>query len=530
MEYFEAEGGAVAQLSWQTSSVARQIIPAGPLQLPARANAVNPNNGDVNVPQDVTLEWTAGEKVVQHQIYFGDDEEAVTNATPADTAVYLGQQAADVTTYALSGLEWNTTYYWRVDEVNATDPESPWKSNIWSFTTADFIIVDDFESYTNDVGNRVFQTWIDGLGYTEPAPGVPGNGTGAIVGHDIWNQDSPHYEGEIVETANPRSGAQAMPLYFSNVATPYYSEAERTWATTQDWTVNDVNDLSLWLRGNPVGSMETGPGSFVMSASGADIWGTADEFRFLHKPLNGNGSIIARVDSILETNGWAKAGVMIRESLLAGSKHATVAVTPQQGVSFQRRTFTNADSEQHNQTPIEAPHWVKLTRTGNTFKAEHSTDGVTWTSVGADPAASSLDITMINNVYVGLCVTSHNAAAVTVAEFSGVETSGGVSGQWQDEEVGVDHPNNDRADVYVAVEDSAGHVAAVPYFDGSNVTDWAQWKIPLSEFTDAGVNLAAVRKMYLGVGDRDNPIPDGEGVVFFDDIHVVRPEPVDPNG
>ncbi len=529
MEFYENGGGAVARLFWQTPTVARQIIPAGPLQLPVRAGALYPKNGDVDIPQDVTLMWSAGEKATQHQIYFGDDLDAVANATPDTAGIYRGLQDLEQTTYSVSALEWNKTYYWRIDEVNTLDPDSPWKGTVWNFTTADFIVVDDFESYINEAETlqRVFQTWIDGLGYNEPAPGQAGNGTGAICGHDIWSPDSPYYQGNIVETADVHGGLQAMPVYFDNAATPYISEVWRTWTTAQNWTVNGVTDLSLWFKGSPAGFIQNGPDSFTMSASGWDIWGTADEFRYAYKSLNGDGSIIAKVDSLEETNTWAKAGVMIREGLSAGAKHVMVVVTPGQGIQLTWRDFSNGDMTEHNtQGGLTAPYWVKLTRTGNTFTAELSADGVVWEPV-VDADSNTHDLVLIGDVYIGLCLTSHNSTAVTVAEYSGVQTSGGVSGVWQVEEVGIDHPENDLADTYVGLEDTMGRKATVSYPSGTVVNDWTEWKIPLTDF--AGISLNAVKKMVLGVGNADAPAPDGSGMVLYDDIRVLKPAPVEPN-
>jgi len=521
LEFFDSGGDAVAQLSWATATMAEQIVPAGPLQPPLRARTLYPQNDAVDVPQDLTLMWGAGEKAAAHQIYFGDDAEAVANATPADTTVYRGQQALDQTTYVLAGLEWNKEYFWRIDEVNDAEADSPWASSVWSFTTADFIVVDDFDSYTNDVGNRVFQTWVDGLGFSEPVE-TPGNGTGAIVGHDIWSPDSAYYDGQILEIVDVHGGVGAMPLYFDNSATPFYSEAMRTWTVAQDWTVNGVTDLSLWFKGAPAAFVQTGADSFMLSASGADIWGVADECRYVYKSLNGNGSITVRVDSIQNTNGWAKGGAMIRESLDPGSKVVAALVTPANGVQFTWRDFTNGDMNEHNtQGGLSAPHWVRLTRTGNTFKAEQSADGVSWQPV-VDAASNTHETIMIGSVYVGVALTSHDAALVNAAEFSGVQTSGSVTGQWQVAEVGGVHPSNGQADVYVALEDTMGRTAAVQYADGSNVNEWTQWKIPLADF--AGVSVNAIRKMYVGVGNRTVPIADGAGMILVDDIHVVKPE------
>jgi len=529
MEFYDAGGVAVAQLSWESPSTPKELIPQGAYSAPLRASSPTPAGGAVDVTQAPTLVWGAGEKAVQHQVYFGDDKDAVAAADTSTVGIYQGQQALDATSFSPGALEWDKTYYWRVDEVNNADAESPWTGSVWSFTTADFIVVDDFESYTNEVGQRVFQVWVDGLGYSEPAPGDPGNGTGAIVGHDIWSPDSPHFDGTIMERDDPHGDNQAMPLYYGNAATPYYSETRRTYTIAQDWTQNDVNTLELYFKGRPVGFMQPTADSMIMSASGRDIWDTSDEFRYAYKSLSGNGSITARVDSIVNTNGWAKGGVMIRETLDANARFAYVVVTPGQGVSFGRRPVTGGTCESSNEGGPQAPHWVKLTRQGNTLTAQHSVDGVTWVDVtDPDGDPTSVEVNMIGSVYIGLALTSHNVDAVTTAEFSAISTSGGVSGQWQMAEIGIDHPANDLADFYVALEDSFGRVAAVSYPDGSTVSEWTPWDIPLADFV--GVNTAAVKKVYIGVGNRTAPTPDGAGMVLIDDIRVYKPEPVaEPN-
>ena len=525
----EGTGGDSLAVAWQGPGINMEVIGSayvGPTPFfPTRAYAPFPADGAADTAQDLVLSWNAGHAALQHDVFLGNDEETVRDANTSAGDVYKGRQ--NTTTFATGPLEWGRTYYWRIDEINTGDPDSPWKGKVWSFATADYIPIDDFETYTNQVGNRVFQTWIDGLGYTEPAPGHPGNGTGALVGHDIWTATSPYYEGQIVEVVDVHGGSQAMPLYYDNSAAPFVSEAERTWTVTQDWTVGGVTDLSIWFHGSPAGFIDNGGGSFMMSASGVDIWGTADQFRFAYKSLNGDGSITARVESIGNTNTWAKGGVMIRESLDPGAKHAMVVVTPGQGIQFTWRAFTNADMTEHStQANLTAPYWVKLTRTGNTLTAERSEDGVAWVPV-TDAANSSHEVPMIGNVYIGLALTSHNVDAVTVADYSGVVTTGSVTGQWQIAEVGMDHPENDRADVYVRLEDNLGRRAVAAYPDGALVADWTEWKIPLADFN--GISLNAVKKMILGVGDSVAPAPDGSGMVLCDDIRVVTTPAEEPN-
>jgi len=516
MEYYENTGGAVAQLSWQTPTVARQIIPGGPLQPPVRARALYPADGDVNIPQDVTLMWSAGERAVQHQIYFGEDKETVANATPDSADIYKGKQAVDATSFSPGTLEWNKTYYWRVDEVNDASADSPWKGVVWSFTTADFIVVDDFESYNDEVdkGTRIYETWIDGLT----------NQTTSTVG----NWDPPFAEQTIVH-----SGKQSMPMDYNNINSPFYAEAEREFSPVQNWKVNDVTDLTLFVRGNAARLVEDPPGQYTISANSVDVWGTADNFRFVYKTLNGDGSISAKVISMTDTTStWAKAGVMIRESLSADSSYAFMFPTPDGRRAYQNRPSAAANAvSAHSATGlVTLPFWVKVERKGSQFTAYYSTDGKNWTkqpdteNTGTDASSNPQTIAMTGSARIGLAVASNNAQGGTCfAEFSDVVATGSVSGQFQVADIGTISPGNDPAALYVAVEDSSGKVAVVTNPDTGlvNVLEWTEWKIPLSDL--AGVNLSKVKKMYIGVGDRKNPVQDGGGRIYIDDIRVTKP-------
>jgi len=300
----------------------RQIMRGDPLL----AWNPQPSRGaTVDVRDATALSWSAGDTAVSHDVYFGTDRAALESQ---------GNQGG--TSFSLAGLVafGGGDYYWRIDEVEAGGTVHT--GNIWKFAVPAYLIVDDFESYTNEVGSRVFEVWVDGVGFTLPEPGNPGNGTGALVGHDIWSVDSPYFEGSIMETDNVHGGGKAMPLYYDNSVSPYYSEVERTWTAPQNWTVEGVTDLMLYVRGAP---------------------------------------------------------------------------------------------------------------------------------------------------------------------------------------------DNGVAPLYVAIEDSAGHVAVLAHPDTTVVTatDWTEWKIPLSNVADAGATLTAVKKMYIGVGNRTAPTPDGAGMILVDDIRLTRP-------
>jgi len=200
------------------------------------ADAPYPPRAAVAVSQASVLRWSPAAAAAAHDVYFGVDPAAVANATPATADLYKGRQALDKTTYDPGPLQWGKVYYWRIDEVNDARLDSPWKGTVWTFTTADFLVVDDMESYTDDDGNRIYQTWTDGLP----------DRNGATVG----NLSEPFTEATIVH-----GGRQSMPLDYYNAKPPYYSEAELEFTPAQDWTANGINTLVLFVRGDPANTL-----------------------------------------------------------------------------------------------------------------------------------------------------------------------------------------------------------------------------------------------------------------------------------
>jgi hypothetical protein len=444
------------------------------------------------------------------------DEEAVRSATQASPEYKETKMLGDER-YEPGKLTWETTYYWRIDEVNDVHPDSPWIGDVWNFTTADFLIVDDMERYTDDdaAGETIWQNWIDGFG-------VPDNG--AQVGYLF----PPYAEQTIVH-----GGAQSMPLLYNNIDGVTNSEVVLSLTWPRDWTEEGVANVSLWFRGLPdtVGSFVEGPaGTYTVTASGTDIWnvGTAgdyhDEFHFAYKTLTGPGSITAKVVSVENTNGWAKAGVMIRETLEGGSKHAFACITPDNGVASQGRNMTGGDSFSTAEGGITAPHWVKLERdiAGN-LSITHSVDGTTW---GPVTGAMPTNIPMGANVYIGLVLTSHDAALTCEAVFSNVTMTGTVSGEWANQDIGI--ATNDSESLYVAISNATGTPAVVAH-DGpraATVDTWTEWVVPLQRFADQGINLADVDSIAIGLGSKAGVAsPGGSGTMYFDDIRLYRSGP-----
>jgi regulation of enolase protein 1 (concanavalin A-like superfamily) len=175
----------------------------------------------------------------------------------------------------------------------------------------------------------------------------------------------------------------------------------------QPWSSQDIGTTT------PAGTTARSGSTFTVAGAGADIWGTTDAFRYVYQPLSGDGAIVARIAAVQNTNGWAKAGVMIREDLSAGSRYAALLVSPANGLAFQRRAQPNAGTSYApgSGTP---PTWLKIARAGNTITAYQSGDGANWVPVGTD------NLALGGTVTIGLAVTSHNDGALNVATFEDV--------------------------------------------------------------------------------------------------------------
>jgi len=201
----------------------------------------DPANGAVDVSRIPIITWSPNVFAASHEVYFGADRDAVKNADTGSPE-YKGTRALGSETYDPGKLELGVTYYWRIDEVNSSNPNSPWPGILWSFTTGGFLIVDDFESY-NDLdpadpeSNRIFNAWIDG--FDDPT-------NGSLVGYD----NSPFAEQTIVHGGN-----QSMPMFYNNAVSN--SEATLTLDYPRDWTEDGVGILSIWFRGNSDNAAET---------------------------------------------------------------------------------------------------------------------------------------------------------------------------------------------------------------------------------------------------------------------------------
>jgi regulation of enolase protein 1 (concanavalin A-like superfamily) len=231
---------------------------------------------------------------------------------------------------------------------------------------------------------------------------------------------------------------------------------------------------------SPTGSASYSSGAYTVSSAGSDIWDIGDQFRYVYMPLTGDGTIIARVVSESNTNTWAKAGVMFRNTLDVNSAYAMIFVTPTttNGVSFQYRSSAGSSAANNGAyTGVTAPYWVRLTRTGNSFTAERSPDGTTWTQVGTNQT-----ISMNQTIYVGLEVCSHAAGSLMTATFDNVSVA--------------EIRNVANGGTASASPEGSGSETSLKAFDGSTTTKWYESSSPttwLQYDLGAGISWAVGR-------------------------------------
>jgi regulation of enolase protein 1 (concanavalin A-like superfamily)/mono/diheme cytochrome c family protein len=181
------------------------------------------------------------------------------------------------------------------------------------------------------------------------------------------------------------------------------------------WTAEDIGGVSQAGAGDTTFTN----GTFTLHGGGNDVWGDADEFHFVSQPLHGDGQITARVASVGQTDGWAKAGVMIRDGSAPNAAHAFSIVTAGSGAVFQFREQIGGGSGEKPGPRVESPYWVRLERKGNVLSSFMSPNGKDWTKVG------DTTIGMKTDVLIGLAVTAHNGGALCTATFDNVSVQAG---------------------------------------------------------------------------------------------------------
>jgi len=200
--------------------------------LPTRAREPGPENNATGVALDVVLTWTPGREAATHDVYLGADWQAVADSTVDPCSIPAGGTCR--ASYGPLSLELGKIYYWKVNEVNLAEEPNTWEGDVWSFSTPEYVVVEDFEDYNDTAGFEVFSTWSDGWQ-------VDANGS------QIGYLDAPYLEQTIVH-----GGSWSAPLHYDNtdtVVNVVNSEVTRTFDSPQNWSTDDIRALTLFFYG-----------------------------------------------------------------------------------------------------------------------------------------------------------------------------------------------------------------------------------------------------------------------------------------
>ncbi len=341
---------------------------------PADNQLIGMRFNNIDIPQ--------GAIITSAYVQFHVDETDVDSDNRPGTKFLRGEAVDNAATFSDADFD--------ISSRPTTSAEASWDWPLWLTEHEE-----GPDQQTSDI-SAVIQELVDRPGWS------PGNSLALIITGSGENT-AEAFEGE----------ADAAPLLHVE-----FSAASA--ALPQGWQSQDI--------GTTGGSAAESEGTWAISADGADIWGSADEFHYAYVSLSGDGTIVAQVISNGEgSNGWAKGGVMIRETLDQGSKHAIMALTGGEGggIAFQCRPETDGSSwGLQGDVTASLPHWVKLTRIGNTITGYHSADGVAWelmtdTSPDGD-MTDPIDIEMAADVYIGLFATSHASGEIRTYTFDNV--------------------------------------------------------------------------------------------------------------
>ncbi len=484
------------------------------LAWPEMAFMPDPADGSNRVALAPDLTWLEGQVVQAHHVYFGTTKAAVAAGnTETDKGIFVDPN------YNPGALEPLTTYFWRVDEIQPFDQLVT--GDVWSFTTV--LPVDDFESYTDQEGSLLYEFWVDGVT----------NGTGSYVGYGT----APN--GTFGETVIVHTGFQSMPLTYDNTKTPYYSEVEYPFDGSQDWTVDDVNEIVLYVRGNGESTADfrinyvsappliDGQVDEVWASVAAHPITTLIDGAEIDSPADASGQF-----RVLCDNDYLYALVDINDATLKNDSSSAYLddsvefyvdgdnTKKEPGLSGNNRQYTfgwtATDIQGTNTNTTDVAHAQVNTPGGWRIELKFPWQSLMGTSA---PTGKLIGVDCFYNDDDDGADTRESQ----IAWHSTVGNDWQTPASWGTAFVTPATATTGADRLYVVVRDGSNRTATVVHADLEIIKTgiWVPWQIPLADF--AGVNLATVRKLYIGVGDRDNPVPGGKSTIFFDDIFLTRP-------
>jgi hypothetical protein len=376
-------------------------VPSDPANLVNRPSA--PFNVTVTTlaPDRLMLDW---------RTVSGDTGYRIDRSTDGVNFSAVGTVAPHVPSFINTGLSPTTTYFYRIVALSPAgdSPSSAVVSNVSGLAFTE-IASDHITLHWNPAGGVSYriQRSTDGQTYSDRATVTTTSYTDTSV-----QSATPYYYRVALRNAGSQTIGSSSVIYTATApANPL----------PDPWSDQDVG---------AVGGAGTASGdgtSFTVIGSGADIWGNNDAFHFAFQPVTGDGSIVAQVNSLTNTDPWAKSGVMFRDSLAANARYVDIMATPGNGVSLQWRSSTGGGSNSVTVSGVPAPSpsspvWLQLVRSGNSFTGYYSTNGTSWTQVG-----STQTVALSSTARVGLAVTAHNNGVLATASFTSVQLTAGAA-------------------------------------------------------------------------------------------------------
>lgn len=507
LEYAHLQGTPEIQLLWSYGGKTPEVIPNGPIQPFDQSYFPSPFNGAESVSQSPKLSWLSNASVLMYDLYVGTDAQAMAQAQTTSPQ-YQGQLYNPV--FDLVDLDPGRTYYWRVDEIDYSYTANP--GHVWQFTTADYYVIDNFEYYTNEISERIFESWIDGWGFISPSPGHTGNQTGSTVGY----LELPYTEQHIVY-----SGKQSMPLEYNNTQEHCNSEATREFESSFNMlrqSGQNLSQLKLAFRGQPelIGHYFKQQNTVTLTGAGTGFQGDNDCAYFLSQSISGNATLTARIDQIESLDSLSQAGIMLRQSLDPNASQVCIAITSDGRLACHYRGTVGQSivSQYTEPDTVNLPHWIRLQRQGSSITLTHSEDGITWIP---QPLNNQSNLSLSGFASLGLmyCAYADNISTGTAA-FSQVSSSS-VTPMNTASTLGI--PLNVADDLYIRLVDSQNRDLVIPHPDNPNAITqdhWDTWTIDLSILS--GINLQAIKSLSIGVGSADSICSGGTGMIFIDDV------------
>jgi autotransporter-associated beta strand protein len=374
----------------------------------AASAIVNAISRPIAVTNAAVTALTTSQLVLNWRDTSGDSGYRIERSTDGVTFTQVATVGTNVPSYAASGLAVGTNYWFRITPMTAYG-----------------------DSVSTVISGSTRLQAVSGLAFTSKtssALAIQWTALSSATGYRIERSTDGTTYSTLARVGNVTSYSDTTvsPLgkyYYRVIATnataegtnpllPIYAGVPAATALPTPWTSVDIGNVP------GTGAAGFSSGTFTVVSCGADIWSTADAFRYTYQPLVGDGSIVARVASVDSTGGWAKIGVMIRESVAANSRQAMMVVSPSNSVAMQYRSSTGGSSTSiAGPTGLAAPYWVKLARAGSVLTGSVSADGATWTQVG------SVTISMASSVLVGLSANSNSSLLLNKATFTNVTVS-----------------------------------------------------------------------------------------------------------